>query len=145
MPTQEKDTTVAEAERRAAKKAKLAQVLERGMVSDRLVVKDPDPEKHYEWCRDTEVDIDRYKGLGFELEMGKGSGLHGKGDGRKVVGDAILVSCSKENFEILEELKEERHKRRRGLSAKKDYIAKSKMRNPDVPIIDPHGVGASVD
>ena len=145
MPTDTKDSTVAEAEKRAKKKAKLAQVRSRGMVSDRLVVKDADPKMHYEWCRNTETDIDRYRSIGFEVEMGKGAGLHGKGDGRKIVGDAILVACSMENFEILEELKAEKHARKLRVSAKKDYLTKSKMRNPDVPVIDPLGVGASVE
>lgn len=145
MAIQEKDTTAKEAVDRAKKKVRLAQVLSRGMVSDRLVVKNPDPKKHYEWARNTETDIDRYRSLGFEVEMEKGSGLHGTGDGRRIVGDAILMSCSKENFEILEELKAERHVVRRGLNAKKDYVQRSRMRNPDVPVLDPLGEGASVD
>jgi len=67
--------------------------------------------------------------------------LHGKGDNLIVVGDAVLMSCSNENFEILEELKEERHARRRKVSAKKDYVKKARMRNPDVPVIDPLNEG----
>lgn len=145
MPIETKDTTVAEAKMRATKKAKLAQVLSRGMVSSRLVVKNPEPGKHYEWSRYTETDIDRFKGIGFELEEKKGEGLHGKGDNLIVVGDAVLMSCSNENFEILEELKEERHARRRKVSAKKDYVKKARMRNPDVPVIDPLNEGDEED
>ena len=143
MAIDTKDTTVAEAMTKAQRKTKLVQVLDRGMVSDRLVVRDPDPDKHYEWCRDTEIDIDRWKSLGFEVEMDKGEGLHGKGDGRKVVGDAILMSCPRENFEVLGELKDERKERRRRMNAKREYVLKSRRENPDVPVLDPLGEGDS--
>ena len=145
MPVNTKDMTAAEAMTKAQRKAKLAQVLDRGMVSDRLVVKKPDPSKHYEWCRDTEIDIDRWRSLNFEVEMDKGEGLHGKGDGRKVVGDAVLMSCSKENFEILEELKEERKARKRKMNAKKEYVQRARRENPAVPVLDPLGEGDSDD
>ena len=137
MPINTKDTTVAEAMTKAQRKAKLAQVLDRGMVSDRLVVKDADPRKHYEWCRDTEIDIDRWRSLGFEVEKERGEGLHGKGDDRRVVGDAVLMSCPKENYEILEELKAERKERKRKMNAKKEYLMRARKFNPDVPVLDP--------
>ena len=140
MPIDTKDTTVAEAMTKAQRKAKLAQVLDRGMVSDRLVVKDADPRKHYEWCRDTEIDIDRWRSLGFEVEAERGEGLHGKGDDRRVVGDAVLMSCSKQNFEILEELKGERKERKRRMNAKKEYLMRARKFNPDVPVLDPLNV-----
>ena len=143
MPINTKDTTVAEAMTKAQRKAKLAQVLDRGMVSDRLVVKDADPRKHYEWCRDTEIDIDRWRSLGFEVEQEKGEGLHGKGDSRRVVGDAVLMSCSKENFEILEELKAERKERKRRMNAKKEYLMRARKFNPDIPVLDPLNVEGS--
>ncbi|KKL00884.1 hypothetical protein LCGC14_2628110 [marine sediment metagenome] len=143
MPINTKDTTVAEAMTKAQRKAKLAQVLDRGMVSDRLVVKDADPRKHYEWCRDTEIDIDRWRSLGFEVEQEKGEGLHGKGDDRRVVGDAVLMSCSKQNFEILEELKAERKERKRRMNAKKEYLMRARKFNPDIPVLDPLNVEGS--
>ena len=144
-----KDLTPEQAKERASKKAKLAQVLDRGMVSARIAVKNPDPSKHYEWPRNTDVDIDRWKSLGFELEQDKKTsieekaGLHGQGDSRIVVGDAVLMSTSKENYEILEELKAERKARRAKMDAKKDYVRMAKRRNPVVPVLDPHGVGDS--
>lgn len=143
MPIDTKDTTVAEAMTKAQRKTKLAQVLDRGMVSDRLVVKDADPSKHYEWCRDTEIDIDRWRSLNFEVELERGEGLHGQGDNRRVVGDAVLMSCSKENFEILEELKAERKERKRRMNAKKEYLMKARKFNPDIPVLDPLNVGDS--
>jgi len=151
MPTDiKRDLTPEQAKERASKKAKLAQVLDRGMVSARIAVKNPDPNKHYEWPRNTETDIDRWKALGFELEHDKKAsagnvklGLHGQGDSRIVVGDAVLMSTSRENYEILEELKEERKERRRRIDAKKDYIRMAKRRNPEVPVLDPLGVGDS--
>ncbi len=145
MPEVKKDLTPDKAKERAERKAKLAQVLDRGMVSARIAVKDPDPNKHYEWPRNTDVDIDRWKSLGFELEQDKkvSKGLHGQGDSRIVVGDAVLMSTSRENFEILEELKAERKAKRARMDAKKDYVRMAKQKNPIVPVLDPHGVGDS--
>ena len=117
--------------------------LKRGLA--RIAVKNPDPSKHYEWCRTPDVDIDRWKALGFDLEQDKkvSKGLHGQGDSRIVVGDAVLMSTSKENFEILEELKAERKAKRARMDAKKDYVRMAKRRNPVVPVLDPLGVGDS--
>ena len=146
MPTAiKRDLTPDQAKERASRKAKLAQVLDRGMVSARIAVKNPDPNKHYEWPRNTETDIDRWKALGFELEQDKKTspGLHGQGDSRIVVGDAVLMSTSKENHEILEELKAERKAKRAKMDAKKDYVRMAKRRNPVVPVLDPMGVGDS--
>ena len=145
MPEVKKDLTPDKAKERAERKAKLAQVLDRGMVSARIAVKNPDPNKHYEWPRNTETDIDRWKSLGFELEQDKKVAvkLHGQGDSRIVVGDAVLMSTSRENFEILEELKTERKARRAKMDAKRDYVRMAKRRNPVVPVLDPLGVGDS--
>ena len=145
MPEDKKDLTPDKAKERASKKAKLAQVLDRGMVSARIAVKNPDPNKHYEWPRNTETDIDRWKSLGFELEQDKkvAAKLHGQGDSRIVVGDAVLMSTSRENYEILEELKAERRRRRAKMDAKRDYVRMAKRRNPVVPVLDPLGVGDS--
>ena len=145
MPEVKKDLTPDKAKERAERKAKLAQVLDRGMVSARIAVKNPDPNKHYEWPRNTETDIDRWKSLGFELEQDKKVAvkLHGQGDSRIVVGDAVLMSTSRENFEILEELKAERKARRAKMDAKRDYVRMAKRRNPVVPVLDPLGVGDS--
>ncbi len=137
------DATPKEAETRAQKKARLTQVLARGLVSDRLVVRNADPKMHYEWSRNTETDIDRFRSMGFQVEheRGKSSGLHGTGDNSVVIGDAILMSIPIKDFEILEELKEERHARRRKMDAKKEYITRSRRQNPDVPVLDPLGAG----
>ena len=141
------EATADEAETKAtrlAKKAKLAQVLERGMVNARLEVKDPDPNKHYMWARDEDTSIDRYKSLGYELEhRGKTQGLHDKGDSRIVVGDAVLMSTSMENHDMLAEIKEDQHAKRRNMSAKKEYVRMSKSRNPDVAVLDPNNEGDS--
>lgn len=143
MPINTKDTTAAEAMTKAERKAKLAQVLDRGMVSERLVVKDADPRKHYEWCRNTEIDIDRWRSLNFEVELERGEGLHGQGDDRRVVGDAVLMSCSKQNFEILGELKAERKERKRKMNAKKEYLMQARRFSPEIPVLDPLNVEGS--
>lgn len=143
MPDNIRDVSAAEAEVRAQKKAKLAQVLSRGAVSDRLAVKDADPNRHYEWCRNTTTDIDRWKALGFRVEQEKGrdSKLHGTGDGRILVGDAVLMSTSKENFELLDEVKGERKEKRARMNAKREYVDRMRRANPLVPVLDPLGEG----
>ena len=53
------------------------------------------------------------------------------------------MSCPKENFEILGELKDERKERRRRMNAKREYVLKSRRENPDVPVLDSFGEGDS--
>ena len=52
-------------------------------------------------------------------------GLHGTADTRRRVGDVILMFTSAENANILREIDEERKKRRRVSTAKKEYLALS--------------------
>lgn len=145
------DKTPEEAEKiRADKKARLVQALERGLTSSKLDIPGvaympelqafADAQKVYAWARDTQDELDRLHGLGFTPETEKGKGLHGKGDSRRVVGDVVLVSTSRENYELLHEIKTERKSRRAQRSGKKEYLAQART-NPDVPVIDPQNVG----
>lgn len=149
QPTARKDKTPEEAQEvaeRQRKKAALAQVLDRGLVNARLKVKDGARDRYYAYVRDNPQDLDRVKALGFVLEETAGEGLHGTGDNRRKIGDVVLVSTSMENYEIIEEVKaERRRKRHEAGDPKKEYLRRSRLRNPDVAVLNPRGIGGEVN
>ncbi len=114
LTTQEDEMSVDEAKRiHAEKKARIAQILERGVIAEKITIRDGDPNKYYVWVRTREEDIDRYRALGFEIETQAGDRIHPTGDGKRVVGDVVLMSISMEEHLIIEEVKEDRRKKRR--------------------------------
>lgn len=136
----------------ANEKAKIAQILTRGVVNDRLDVKKYlgshlDPNRRYEWIRETDQDIARAKSLGYRIESvpedkrKETSPYHGAGDGRIRLGDVILMSTSLENYQLIQSVKEDK-KQSRADAGKRDYVGTAKQRNPDVPVINPHNVQA---
>jgi hypothetical protein len=130
------DLTPKEIEKRAAKKAKLAQVLERGIVISRLETPVEELKKDGMvgcWVRENDDDINRYQALGFELETGMGAGKD-TGDNRQRVGDSVLMSTSQENWDIIQEINTERRKKRSVKKAKAEYVRQARA-NPDIPII----------
>lgn len=145
-----KDKTPTEAEaiaERQQKKAALAQVLDRGMVNARLKIKDGEPDRYYAYVRDYPggTDLERVKALGFVIETQAGEGLHGTGGSARKIGDVVLVSTSRENYELLQEVKAERAKRRHeARDPKRDYIRRARQ-NPDVPILNPRGITEEVE
>ncbi len=64
---QQKEMTPEEATSRAEKKAKIAQLLHRGLVNARLEVKDGDPNFYYCWVREHDPDIERMHALYHEV------------------------------------------------------------------------------
>ncbi len=130
------DMTVKEIETKAQRKARLAQVLSRGIVLSRL---ETPVEKLKEigivgcWVRENDDDINRYEALGFELETGMGAGKD-TGDNRQRVGDSVLMSTSQENWDIIQEINIERRKKRSVKKAKAEYVRQART-NPDIPII----------
>lgn len=134
------DVPVEEAESRAKKKGRLAQILQRGFVNDKLVVEGADPEKYYCWVRDEVGEVARMKALGFDMENEAGSGIHGTGDLTRRVGDVVLMSCSRDNYQLIQEIRMEQ-KSRRSTLGKKEYLRRAKIENPEVPVIDPLNVG----
>lgn len=126
---------------RREKKAALAQVLDRGMVNARLKVKDGRPDRVYVYIRDRQEDIDRMKALHFVVETEGGKGLHGTGDNRRRIGDVVCMSTSRDNYEIIEEIKNERRRRRHQVAdPKRQYLKQARHRNPDVPVLNPLGI-----
>lgn len=137
------DATPEEAETRAEKKAKVAQLLHRGLVNARLEVKDGDPNRYYCWVREHDPDIDRMAALGFEIETEAGQKTHGAGDNRRRIGDVILMSTPKENYEIIQEVRQEQ-KAKKSQLGKREYLKRASSALA-APVLDPLGVGLGDD
>lgn len=99
-----------EEESRAEKKARRAKVYDRGVIGDRLYVELPEG-LYGEWVKNDVVEIHRKEGLGFKIdtEYAKRRALHDKGDGASYVGDVVFMVCSKEDKEIIDEIRRERY------------------------------------
>src|SRR2546430_6314158 len=91
---------------RKEKKAKFVRVIERGFTVDRLHVDLPD-NLHGEWVPEDQVD--RWQLLGFEVdhEHAVKRQLHPAADGSARVADVVFMTCSKEDFELMQEVKQE--------------------------------------
>jgi len=85
------------------KKARIARIMERGIIADRLDVALP-PNVHGEWVRNNLVDIERMKAMGFEVdhEFAKARALHSDIGGSRI-GDVIFMTCDKETRELVQE------------------------------------------
>lgn len=95
---------------RAEKKAKLANIVDRGVVADRLDV--PLPDNLYgEWIPNDKAEIHRMEALGFKIdsEYATKRTLHDGADGRSIVGDTVYMVCERETKEILNEIRRERY------------------------------------
>ena len=101
-------------------KARIAEVLSRGIVTDMITVKDGQPDKRYAWVRENDGDISKFKMLGYEVETEAGQGEHQTGDDTRRVGDVILMSCAMEQYELIQEVRSEQ-KRKRLSSPVKEY------------------------
>lgn len=110
-----KDLTPKEAEDlRKQKKARLTQVLSRGIINEKLetIMAGAVPEGRVgKYVRDSEEDIVRYQNLGFSFQYkDNATGLHGSADNRIRVGDLVLMTIDKEDSSILKEIRHERVK-----------------------------------
>ncbi len=109
--------------KRAEKKARIARVLERGYIVDRLTVDLPG-ELHGEWVAIDQ--IERWEALGFwvDKEHAHKRALHPDTQepaaaGPSRVGDVIFMTCLQEDFEIMQEVKKEMYAERHGSPADK--------------------------
>lgn len=96
---------------REEKKARLATILDRGLVGDRLQVDLP-TDRYGEWVPKDAVEVYRMKALGFNIdtEFAKNRALHSDGtDGSSIVGDVVFMTCDMETKELLEEIKRENY------------------------------------
>lgn len=105
---------------RAKEKERILQVLGRGLVTDAIRVENPDPDRRYVRVRHRDIDVKKFEALGYIIDTEQGEGEHGKGDGTNVVGDTILMSTSRERYDLIQEVKAERLARKMG-SPVRDY------------------------
>lgn len=95
---------------RQDKKARLAEVLDRGVVGDRLRVQVKEG-LHYEWPH--KDDMTRMSALGFraaekEDMITENASMHDTADGKIRIGDCVLMVCDRETKELIDEVKEEK-------------------------------------
>jgi len=113
---------------RAGKKARIAQILVRGIINDKLqaIYDDSVPEEYSgKFVRDTEEDVVRYENLGYGFVYRDGAkGLHGVADNRIRVGDLVLMTIRKEDRELLEEVRLDRIKYKLG-EGKREYARRA--------------------
>lgn len=96
-------------ETRQQKKARLAQVLDRGMTNDRLAVPKLPKNLHGEWIARDTSEISRMESLGFwiDTEFATQRSLNSDGTRTSQVGDVIFMVCPMEDHVIMEEIKHE--------------------------------------
>jgi len=118
--------------KRAEKKARIARVLERGYIVDRLTVDIPG-DLHGEWVAIDQVE--RWEALGFWVDKDYAfkRQLHpdGTGDakaGPSRVGDVIFMTCTQEDHEIMEEVKKELYIKRHGSPAERKRLMQTEER-----------------
>lgn len=115
-------------ESREQKRARIAQVLARGVLNDKLqAVYDRFVPKGYvgKYVLDNDDEIIRYSNLGFEFvyvdPMPEGNNV--TPDGRVRVGDVVLMTITQDNREILREVKQHKMKENLGLGRKEYQTA----------------------
>jgi hypothetical protein len=94
------------AETRAQKKARVANILDRGQLLSRLAVELP-TDLHGEWVRNDALEITRLKTLGFEIDTvyAPKRSIHSNGDDGGTVGDVIFMTCPRETMDLIEEIR----------------------------------------
>lgn len=131
-------------ETREQKKARIAQVLDRGMTNARLTVNLP-PDVYGEWCPNDPVEIERYRVMGFEIDTKYAlhRATHGGGD-LPIVGDVIFMVAPIEVKELMDEVRTDQYKRKHG-DPKKDQRTNqlegrphgaNELNTPGVKVID---------
>lgn len=91
-------------------RAKIARILERGIINERLQVLLPS-DVHGEWVPDDATEITRMKDMGFEIDTqyAKNRVLHAGGDGALRTGDVVFMVCPKYVKDIIDEVKHTRY------------------------------------
>ncbi len=129
-------------EHRRARKEQLASVLERGVVATALHVETLPSNLHGEWVRDDQVEIYRMETLGYKIdtEYAKDRRTHSKGDSASYVGDVVFMTTPRENYELINEVKQEMfdriHGTKKGQSEEQQFEKSIKSKTPELPVID---------
>jgi hypothetical protein len=117
-----KEPTPEEALSRSQRKQKVAQVLQRGILNDKLerVGKENTPE-NWGWklVYDDDEEILRHLNLGFVFEYRKGAKTD-TADGRIRVGDLVLMTINPEDRALLKEVRADRVQEKLG-AARQEY------------------------
>ena len=108
----------AKAEGLEEEKARIAQILSSGLTFDMLKVPNPDPSKRYAHIRERDVDIAKYRALGYELVTDQPAGEHDAGDGRRRIGDVVLMSIDQSRYDLIQEVRQEQVERRKNVPIK---------------------------
>lgn len=94
---------------------RIARVLERGMLSERLQVELPDG-MYGEWVADDPVEIYRMKSMGFEedIKYATASALHTDGSGRAKVGDTIFMTAPRLVKDVIDSVSRKKYEQSHG-------------------------------
>lgn len=93
-------------------KARIAEVLDRGVVGDRLFVDLP-PDMDGQWVPRDQQAMFRMEALGYQVDTkwAPARRLHDKGDGASHVGDVVFMVAPKIIREVIDEVKRDRYNR----------------------------------
>lgn len=88
---------------REQRRARRAQVLERGLIGERMHVTLPE-DRYGEWVHNSKEEIYRMESLGYwiDTEHATKRALHSEGDSKAIVGDVIFMVCDRETREDIE-------------------------------------------
>jgi hypothetical protein len=137
-------------ERRIKLKSQLrVNLLERSGISTALDISFLPPGIHGEWERNNPMIVeDKIKRLNYEVfkqKPGTKLGMHdANADGSVVVGDLILMTCSQENFDIIEELRLEEYNRRHGKPGAKEQAEEKGFISEQRTLVGSH-IGTAVE
>lgn len=138
--TKSTKTNVAQTESVSEIRARVARVLERGLLVDRFQVDLP-ADVHGEWVPDDPVEIQRKMLLGFEIDTqyATNRSLNDKGDGKAVVGDVIHMTCPKIIYEAICDHRREQYRRNHLSSSKvqkeeRDFLASNQGMGMDTEV-----------
>lgn len=116
---------------RLRKKQVLTVAMERGAVAHRLHV--PLPQGvHGEWVRNDPLEVERLRSLGFEIDSkyATARSLTSDGTGAPMVGDVIFMTCSQDNYDIIQEIRNEqsiaKHSPKKKQSEEQQFIEQTK-------------------
>lgn len=129
----------------ADRKAKILKVLDRGYLNDRLMVSIPN-DLHGEWVdRRDDVEIMRKKGLGFDFYIPPATAgeeiktLQSDGTKHVIVGDVVLMTIAKPEYEIIQSVYRERFKKthmQKKPQEQQQFETQMKSTAPELGIID---------
>lgn len=90
---------------RAEAKARIVQILDRGITNERLNVKVPD-DVYGEWVLNIPTEVSRFENMGFKLDdkYSAGQAVHGNAK----IGDTVFMTCPKYVREVIDEVRMER-------------------------------------